>query len=298
MVLSGLLTSACCLTELDLRKNDIRPEGGTAIAGSLQQCRHLQSLSLRQNPIGSLGATALAAALRATEAPLAALDLGYCALGAAGATAIAPRLGRGRGPLANLDLGGNGIGPPGAASITSAILRCGSGGGFGGEGDSRGGLSSISLHNNNLGDAGMALILDGLPGLRLDVLDVGCNGISPSTGEAGLPHFEFNCITGKSSHRFLRIICSNSGSTVRELDRAAAQIGLEEGGGSAFGAGRTAAGSGGGGWIGGAERRLEAFCMGLHPRLGARSEVLRLDTALVDALLCAYVAPRRCVILY
>ena len=57
----------------------------------------------------------------------------------------------------------------------------------------------------------------------------------------------------------------------------------------------------GGEWEGGGggmRRRLEAFCMGLHWRLGEGSRVAQLDPALVDALLRDHVAPHRCVVLY
>ena len=78
---------------------------------------------------------------------------------------------------------------------------------------------------------------------------------------------------------------------MRELERAITQIGSTNYEDIEFRSGEFD------GW-GGAQRRMEAFCMGLHPRLGKGSRVSGLDPSLVDALLRAYVAPRRCIVLH
>ena len=79
----GVLAQCRALVHLNLRENDIGPDGAESLAGVLGQCTALAHLDLRYNQIGDSGAESLAGVLAQCTA-LAHLDLRYNNIGAGG----------------------------------------------------------------------------------------------------------------------------------------------------------------------------------------------------------------------
>jgi hypothetical protein len=85
----------------------------------------------------------------------------------------------------------------------------------------------VSLHNNNLGDGGMACVIDALPNLRLTVLDVGFNNISPPTGSWVLSAVPLTVLANSPTASISVIVYSLFPSSFHHFDSSLQQQLLE-----------------------------------------------------------------------
>ena len=116
-ILQGSMSWLESLTLLDLRYNDMGPEGGKALVGALKQQKTLlvRTLYLEGNRLGDDGAGALASLLELEE-----VYLGQNEIGPEGAAKLAPTATR---HWKKLYLEGNHIGTAGAKSFLTALLQ-------------------------------------------------------------------------------------------------------------------------------------------------------------------------------
>ncbi|CAB9526672.1 NLR family, CARD domain containing 3 [Seminavis robusta] len=129
VVAQEYLPTALSLKCLDLRYNDIRPEGCQALCQGLATLLQkdtdtgLVKLFLEGNSITDQGAVALAQWLKLDGNPLQELFLGSNSIGPDGATALAEALQTNK-TISKIFLEGNRIGPVGADAFTKVLTEC------------------------------------------------------------------------------------------------------------------------------------------------------------------------------
>jgi len=121
-VLAGALRSATGLTDLSLRRNDVRAEGMRLLAPTLAAFEQLQTLDLGLNTLDDRGVTALAPAL-VTCTALASLNLAGNQFRAGGAIALAAFVHR-YSALTRLDVSRNHMHNIGAEHLAHGLTAC------------------------------------------------------------------------------------------------------------------------------------------------------------------------------
>ncbi|CAK9109398.1 Leucine-rich repeat-containing protein 45 [Durusdinium trenchii] len=94
-----------CLRDLDLRNNEIGPDGGVSLARALESNIGLQKLDLRWNSLGVRGGRALAAALEQTNRTLQFLNVAGNNVNAVDAVTIDKAIRRNKSPSQDLEVG-------------------------------------------------------------------------------------------------------------------------------------------------------------------------------------------------
>jgi Ran GTPase-activating protein (RanGAP) involved in mRNA processing and transport len=112
-----------CLVHLDLRFNDIGPEGADALCQGLEANPTVVRLYLEGNVLGDTGASSVARFLRVPECPVQQLFLGANQIGPVGAKHLASVLATNK-RLTKLYLEGNSIREEGADAFTKALTEC------------------------------------------------------------------------------------------------------------------------------------------------------------------------------
>jgi hypothetical protein len=127
LLLSLLNHPSSKLTSLDLRFNQIGPEGAIALATALQSehCK-LTELNLSGNEIGDEGTIALATALQSEHCKITSLELDNNKIGDDGAIALANALHNPNCTLTSLDIKYNNIGDDGVIALANELhnLNC------------------------------------------------------------------------------------------------------------------------------------------------------------------------------
>jgi len=145
--LASAIAVSGSLTSLNLRCNNIGPEGGKAVAEALRVNGSLTSLDVSDNHIGEEVAIELVNIFKDEMKQMAFVGLGSCDLGSDGAKIVGEYL-QGSRSLTSLDLSDNMIGNTGAAAIAEALKVNGS-------------LTELNLRGNNF-DADDRAIRDAL----------------------------------------------------------------------------------------------------------------------------------------
>ena len=150
---------------LDLRHNNIGPDGAVVLASALLSCAQLEQLDLGQNNIGPDGTVSLASALKSC-AQLEQLDLRHNNIGPDGAVALASAL-KSCAKLKQLYVPENYIGPDGAVALASALKSCTQ-------------LEQLNLLDNNIGPGGAVALAGALKScFQLKQLDLTYDNIGP-----------------------------------------------------------------------------------------------------------------------
>ena len=131
------------LVHLDLRFNDIGPEGTYGLCQGLEINPTVTRLYLEGNQLRDEGATIMANLLKVAGCPLEHLFLGANQIGPDGASHLASTLSINK-TLTKLYLEGNAIGEAGADAFTKILIHC--------DGDT--GLKHLFCDNNNIGKEG------------------------------------------------------------------------------------------------------------------------------------------------
>lgn len=131
------------LVHLDLRFNEIGPEGTHGLCQGLEINPTVIRLYLEGNKLGDAGAAIVANLLRVASCPLVHLFLGANQIGPDGATHLASALSTNK-TLTKLYLEGNTIGEDGADAFANVLIHC--------DGDT--GLKHLFCDNNDIGKEG------------------------------------------------------------------------------------------------------------------------------------------------
>jgi Ran GTPase-activating protein (RanGAP) involved in mRNA processing and transport len=148
---------------LDLSLNQLEDEGVVHFCKALETGGCLEQLNLSNNCISNRGASSMAQAIQKCQIMLQVLDLSYNKIGAKAATSLGQALSA-NSLLSTLQLDHNELGPLGGEGIAQGLLSKS--------------LTTLTLGNNSLGDAGclaIAKVLCSSPNIKK--LDLSYNGV-------------------------------------------------------------------------------------------------------------------------
>ncbi|XP_058632582.1 NACHT, LRR and PYD domains-containing protein 12-like isoform X2 [Onychostoma macrolepis] len=200
LISDGLKDPRCKLEKLWLYDCGVTDEGCAALSSALRSNSHLRELSLNRNKLGDAGLMLISDGLKDPRCKLEKLWLSHCGVTDEGCAALSSAL-RSNSHLKELDLSDNKLGAAGLTLISDGLkdprckleklklYDCGvTAGGCAALRSNSSHLRELDLSLNNLGDAGLMLISDGLkdPRCKLEklwlsdcgVTDEGCAALS------------------------------------------------------------------------------------------------------------------------
>ncbi|XP_058632603.1 NACHT, LRR and PYD domains-containing protein 3-like isoform X4 [Onychostoma macrolepis] len=184
LISDGLKDPRCKLEKLWLYDCGVTDEGCAALSSALRSNSHLRELSLNRNKLGDAGLMLISDGLKDPRCKLEKLWLSHCGVTDEGCAALSSAL-RSNSHLKELDLSDNKLGAAGLTLISDGLkdprckleklklYDCGvTAGGCAALRSNSSHLRELDLSLNNLGDAGLMLISDGLkdPRCKLEKL--------------------------------------------------------------------------------------------------------------------------------